>query len=119
MPISSRGFAKYIPLNLADPGDGVAIPVTRSATVAFTTGGSGETNTIAVPSFIGQRMILCLDVDGGGDRVVTVAQPVNQTGNNTLTFADANDRCILETIQVAGGLVWTLSHNDGVALSTV
>lgn len=103
--------------DLADPGDAGAIPVTQSASVALTTAGA-ETRTLAIPIFIGQRLNICLDTDGG-DAVVTVAQPVNQAGNNTLTFADAGDHISLEAITVGGALRWRVLANDGVALSTV
>lgn len=103
--------------DVADPGDAGAIPVTQSASVALTTAGA-ETRTIALPAFIGQRLNVCLDTDGG-DAVVTVAQPINQTGDNTLTFADAGDHISLEAITVGGALRWRVLANDGVALSTV
>jgi|GEM_PF-1399471 hypothetical protein len=111
-------LAKYVPIALADPGDAAAIPVTRSASVAITTGGSGETNTLAIPSFAGQVLVLSLDVDGGGDRVVTVAGAVNQTGNNTITLANAGESRTLRSAQVAGALVWRDVGGDA-ALSTV
>ena len=105
---------------LADPGTGAAIPVTKSAHVALTIGSAGaETNTLAIPTFIGQRMIIALDVVGTGTRVVTVTGNVNQTGNNTLTFGTARDACVLEATQVAGALVWVITANDGVGLTTV
>lgn len=110
-------LVKYVPVNLADPGTGAAIPVTRSAHVAITTAGA-ETNTLAIPTFIGQKLILVCDVYVG-DRVVTAAAPVNQTGNNTLTFGAAGDFIVLEAAQIAGALVWRVVANDGVALSTV
>jgi hypothetical protein len=104
---------------VADPGDAAAIPVTNSAIIAMTSGASGETGTLAIPTFAGQRLILTLDVDGGGDRVVTAAAAVNTTGNNTLTFGDAGDFLELVGVQVAGALVWRISANDGVGLTTV
>lgn len=101
-----------------DPGDATAIPVTRSAHIAITTA-AAETNTLAIPTFIGQKLILVCDVYAAGDRVVTAAAAVNQTGNNTLTFGAAGDFIVLEAAQVAGALVWRVTHNDGVGLTTV
>lgn len=105
------------PTAITDPGDAGAIPVTASGTCAITTAGA-ETRTLAIPTFISQQITLCLDTDGG-DAVVTVAQAVNQTGNNTLTMADAGDEITLRAITVGGALRWRVGSNDGVALSTV
>jgi hypothetical protein len=109
----------HIPVAVADPGDAGAIPVTRAATVALTTGAAGETRTLAIPTFVGQPIVISHDVDGGGDAVITVAAAFNQTGNNTITMADAGDTVKLEGVQVGGALVWRLIVNDGAALSTV
>lgn len=105
-----------IPSVIADPGDGGAIPVTRSGNVAITTTGVDDTRTLAIPSFAGQRLVLSLDVDAG-DAVITVAAAYNQTGNTILTMADAGDAVELVAVQVAGALVWRLAYNDGAALS--
>lgn len=102
---------------IADPGDGNAIPVVRSGLCTMTSAGA-ETRTLAIPSVIGSKLVLSFDVDGG-DIVLTVASAANQTGNNTLTFADAGDYIILHCIQVAGVLAWRIGTNDGVALTTV
>lgn len=106
------------PVAVADPGDGGAIPVTRSGTVAITTTGVDDTRTLAIPSLAGTRLTLSLDVDAG-DAVITVASAANQAGNNTLTMADAGDIIELIAIQVGGVLAWRIGANDGVALSTV
>lgn len=103
---------------IADPGDGGAIPVTKSGTVAITTTGVDDTRTLAIPTFAGQQLDISLDVDAG-DAVITVAAAVNQTGNNTLTGADAGDHIRLVGVQVGGALVWRVAANDGWALSTV
>jgi hypothetical protein len=105
------------PVAIADPGDGGAIPVTRSGSVAITTAGA-ETRTLAIPGKAGISLALTLDVDGG-DCVVTAAAAVNQTGNNTITLGDAGDTIALTAVQVAGALVWRVTVNDGCALSTV
>jgi len=104
--------------DLADPGTGAAIPVTKSAHVALTIGSAGaETNTLAIPTFIGQRMIVIADVVGTGTRAITAAAKVNQATNTVLTFAAAGDVCSLEAVQEAGTLRWQIGLNDGVALS--
>jgi hypothetical protein len=104
---------------IPDPGTGVAIPVTQSANLTFAIGAGAETNTIAAPSFVNQILSIAAGVDGGGSRVITVASTVNQTGNNTLTFADTGDAIILIAIRTGTNLRWRVLLNDGVALSTV
>jgi len=105
------------PVAIADPGASGAIPVTRSGTVALTTA-DAETRTLAIPGLAGITIAITLDVDGG-DCVITAAAAINQTGNNTITQADAGDTIVLAAVQVAGGLVWRTVVNDGCALSTV
>jgi hypothetical protein len=114
-------FQEILPkatIAVADPGDGGAIPVTRSASVAITTTGVDDTRTLAIPGRAGIRLTISLDVDAG-DAVITVAAAINQTGNNTITMADAGDAIGLHAVQVAGALVWRAHGNDGCALSTV
>ena len=104
---------------IADPGDGNAIPVTDSGYVNLVTGGAGETRTLAVPTFEGQLLQMNFQTDGGGDCVITTATAMNQTGNNTLTFADAGDHQILQGAILTAALVWREVANDGVGLTTV
>lgn len=108
-----------VPVAIADPGDAGAIPVTRSGQCAITTGAAGETRTLAIPAFVGERLTISHDVDGGGDAVITVAAAINQTGNNTITLNDAGDTVDLVGVQVGGALVWRLVVNDGATLTTV
>lgn len=108
----------FAAIELADPGTGQAIPVTRSQYVGLNIAGAGETNTIAIPSFVGQKMILNADaVGGGGDRAVTASQAINQAGNTIMTFAAVRDCIVLEAIKVGGALRWQVTANDGAALS--
>jgi hypothetical protein len=102
---------------IADPGDGGAIPVTKSGTCAITTTGVDDTRTLAIPTFAGQVLDISLTVDAG-DAVITVAAACNQTGNTTLTGADAGDHIRLVGVTVGGALVWRIAANDGWALST-
>ena len=106
------------PVAIADPGDGGAIPVTKSGSVAITTTGVDDTRTLAIPALAGITLAISLDVDAG-DAVITVAAAINQTGNNTITMEDAGDTIVLAAVQVAGALVWRMVVNDGNTLSTV
>lgn len=111
-------LVKYFPLNLADPGTAQAIAVTRSAYVGITIGSAGaETNTLAIPTFLGQVMMLNADTVGTGTRAVTSAQAINQAGNTVMTFAQARDCIVLRSIKVGGAFRWMVAANDGVALS--
>lgn len=115
-----RNNAKGVePTVVADPGDGGAVPVGgyQDGWVEIVTGGA-ETRIIAAPTKVGQRLQLCMKTDGG-DATVTVATTVNQTGNNTLTFADAGDAIELKAKRNGANLRWSVAWNDGVALSTV
>lgn len=105
----------YIPLPVADPGTGVAIPVTTSATINITTA-AAETNTLAIPTFLGQVLILNMNVRAVGDRVITASQGINQAGNTVMTFGAARDCIVLRSVLVAGALRWQVVANDGVAL---
>jgi predicted RecA/RadA family phage recombinase len=98
--------------DITDPGDGEAIPVTTSGVCAMTsTEAGGETRTLAIPSFIGQQLILTLDVDGG-DVVVTAASTVDGS-NDELTFDAAGETLVLVGTQIAGVLAWRILENIG------
>ena len=101
-----------------DPGASAAIVPDRQRAVCPIVSATAETNTLPDPEFMGQELTLCFKTDGG-DRVVTASTGVNQTGNNTLTFADAGDMIALRAIQSGSSVVWRVMANDGVALSTV
>lgn len=100
-----------------DPGDGEAIQTSESCIINLITGGA-ETRTLPAPQREGQTLQLNLQTDGG-DCVITCATAVNQTGNNTLTFADAGDILLLIAGRSGANLRWRVAANDGVALSTV
>ena len=110
------GVAKLKLQTIADPGTGVAIPVTNSGSVAITTAGA-ETNSLADPTFMGQTLSLFADTYAVGDRVVTAASRINQAGNTIMTFGAVGDFIKLEAITIGGSLKWQVVSNDGVALS--
>lgn len=101
---------------IADPGTGVALPVTASGSIAITTA-AAETNTLPDPLFIGQRLSLIIDVFAVGARVITAASGINQTGDTIMTMGAVEDAITLQAMQIAGALQWRVVFNDGVALS--
>jgi hypothetical protein len=101
-----------------DPGTGNAIPVDDSCKVEFTIANAVETNTCAIPEYIGQLLILCVySLAGSGTRAITFASAINKAGNTIATFADAGDSMILRGAKKAGALCWRVQTNDGVTLS--
>lgn len=106
---------QYTPQEVADPGTGKAIPVTRSAVINIVTAGA-ETNTLAIPTFLGQQLILNVSTFVGA-RVITASQAINQAGNTIMTFGAVRDCIVLEAIKVGSALRWVVTGNDGVALS--
>jgi predicted RecA/RadA family phage recombinase len=109
--------ANPVTANIADPGNAGAIPVTASGKVELVTA-AAETRTLAVPTFIGQQLLLSMKTDGG-DCVVTVADPHIDGTNNTITFNDVGDTVLLMAGISGAGFVWRLVVNVGCALSHV
>jgi len=103
--------------NVIAAADGAAIPVTKSGSVAIVTGAGGETNTLAIPTFLGQQLFLNCDTHGGGDRVVTAASAINIAGNTVMTFGAARDNILLTAISIGGTLAWEVTINNNVVLS--
>lgn len=104
-----------------EPASGEALKVTKWGDFVFATGASGETNTLSAPTGPSQRIKLYCRLHGGGNRVITVASAVNQTGNTVLTFGATGDFCVLESVRSTAvqdaTYLWRVTANDGVALS--
>lgn len=119
--LKSQGAADPIyenPLSVvADPGTGVAIPVTKDASVALVVGAGAETNTLAIPSYEGQLMVLACKSNGGGTRTVTAASAINVAGNTHMAFSAASQVLTLRGVQRGGALAWSVQGNDSVVLS--
>ena len=112
--IDARGIALA---DIPDPGTGAAISVVRSGEVQIVTGAGAETNTLAIPTFAGQRIILTMKTDGGGTRTVTVASAYNASGNTTIAFDDAGDsHCLEASHGSAGVLKWNQAWTNGPTL---
>jgi len=103
--------------DIADPGDGNAIPVTRGGNCALTITAGADTRTLAIPTYIGQEMMLIVETDGGGTTAITVANQFNVATNTVITFDTVNEYALLKGFEQSGGLVWKLIANDGGALT--
>ena len=106
------------PALIPDPGNGGTIDVSRSGYLELTTTGA-QTRTLPDPTFRGQVLDIVFIVDGG-DCVVTASSPVNQTGNNTITFTDVGEHTrLVGAYNATDGWEWKTVANDGAALTTV
>jgi len=112
---SVLGTTPLIPV-VADPGNGNAIPVTGNASVDIQTG-AAETNTMAIPTFAGQIIVMTCSVYAVGDRVVTVAGGLNVAGATTITLSAAGQSVALIATTVAGGFVWRVLMNSDAAIA--
>lgn len=102
---------------IADPGTAQPIPVTKSGTLALVIGAGAETNTLPVPTFLGQELLICVTSVGGGTRAITAASAINKAGNTITTLGNAQDSILLRAGQVAGAAAWRVVVNDGTVLS--
>ena len=100
---------------IMDPGDGGAIPLQEAGLCSMTSGGSGQTRTLAAPNEVGNLLILNFQTDGGGDVVVTVADSINGAGATIITFADEGDSVMLIALPrgAARGIQWSVFDGTG------
>lgn len=108
----AAGAAAWV---VADPGNAGAVAVTASGVCLLTSAGA-ETRTLAVPTFVGQKLALICDTYVG-NIVITAAASINQANNTIMTFGQAADMIELTAMKVGGALRWRVTANDGVALS--
>lgn len=95
-------------LTTTSAADSLAIPITHGI-VAKTTGSDAEALTLANGN-PGQKLIIYLATDGGGDGTLT---PVTATNWATIVFADAGDQAILFYVDDVIG--WVIDSLSGVA----
>ncbi len=109
------GIAK-IKLQTLVAATGATIPVTHSGSFPITQNGA-ETNSLAIPTFLGQQIDIFVDTDTSGARVITSAQRINQAANTVMTLTEVGDFIRLVAISIGGALRWQVVANDGVVLS--
>ena len=100
---------------ITDPGNAGAIPVTESGTCLISSAGA-ETRTLAIPTFVGQELMLAMNTDGG-DVVITSAQGINASGNTSITMNDAGDILHLIAVRVTTALRWRVLVNATCTLA--
>lgn len=114
-PMSGTLYSNLVqPYLIADPGNAGAISVVSSGVCNLVSAGA-ETRTLAAPVYVGQRLEVCMDTDGG-DIILTVASAFDQTPHTTITFDDAGDHASLVGVKIGGALRWRLVANNGTTL---
>lgn len=113
--VLSEVTAERLRRTVADPGDAAAIAITKSGVCLLTSAGV-ETRTLAIPTFVGQRLGIVHSVDGGSIEV-TASERINETGNTVMTFTEAEDFIELLGIKIGANLRWQVVSNDGVVLT--
>jgi hypothetical protein len=106
-------------LTVVDPGDAGTIPAQAGVCLIVT--GGAETRTLAAPSRAGTHLHLCMKTDDG-NAVITVGSSgtVNETGNNTITFANTGEYIGLISVHDGTNYMWRVcGEADGASLSTV
>lgn len=109
--ISESALANMI----ADPGTTNAIPVTESGSVAIAMLATGETNTLAAPTFAGQTLcIYCVsEVAGADTRIITCATLLNIANNTLITLEAVGETVLLVAIEEASGTFrWRVVFQD-------
>jgi hypothetical protein len=105
--------------NIADPGTGVAIPVTASGHCDLVIAAAGETNTIAVPASATGALDIIVSaksVAAGTDRTVTVAGDAFDGVHTKFQFTAAAQAVRLFRASKAASYAWKLI-NFGATLS--
>jgi len=100
---------------IADPGTGVAIPVTQSGHINIVTAGV-ETNTLAAPTFVGQILSMVCQTFAG-NRTITCATGVNQAVNTTVQFTAADQWILLLAVSINAVTLWRIFANDSVTIA--
>ena len=124
MPVGGRPQLEDInalgvePVKIPDPGNAGAIDTSHSGYCELVTA-AAETRTLADPAYRGEIIDFVFITDAG-DCVITSSSPINQAGNNTLTFSDIGEHIrLVGYYNATDGWEWRVIANDGVVLSTV
>ncbi len=106
---------------LNDPGDGEAIIVMGAIGVMDLVSTTGsQTRTLAAPVKPGIMVTFALKSITSGSLAITVATAYDQAGSTVITFGDAGDYIMLQSVElVSGTFVWRVVAFDGVTGPTL
>jgi hypothetical protein len=108
--LADQARAEYL---ILDPGDANYLDTQYSGVCMLTSGASGETRKVAAPGFVGQRLLIGFDTDGGGDIDITFDVAVNNSGNTIAAFDAVDDYLELVGVQRLGVTEWQIVSNQG------
>lgn len=105
----------------ADPGDtNTIVPYAVTNTICLLTSGTGgETRVMGAPAHIGQRVIIQMETDGGGNILITNTDGWLGGGSadDVATFANAGDSMIIEAHGTADAQDWRVTSYVGVTFA--
>ncbi len=112
-----QGFLNEIDTNLTtlipDPGEAGTIAVTNSGTLLLTTVSGVESRVLPPPSFVGQKIDISLNVNGGTSVNVTASSGFDPGGaSTTLNFSAVGQSARIYAVQEGGALVWRVLRAD-------
>lgn len=118
-PAVKQSYALGVaPREIADPGDGGAIPTLEAGYLNFVVGAGAETRTLPDPTFIGQRLDAFMSVRGGGSITITAASAVNQSGHTSILFDAAGEHwSAVAILDAAGAFAWRTLVANGATVS--
>jgi hypothetical protein len=101
---------------LADPGNGNTITITRWGQVCSVATGGAEAITLAQPDKQGIMGAVVLETDGG-DLTLTVTGGYNQAADTAIVFDTAGDFIVFYSIDVGGVFLWRIWNQSGTDAS--
>ena len=96
-----------------------ALAPATSGTIELDVADAAEVNTLAIPTFRGQKLAIVVKaLAGSGTRAITAASAINATGNTRATFSAVGQFLLLQAVTVGAALAWRVAANDGATLAT-
>jgi hypothetical protein len=101
--------------HLKDPGASGTIRPTMWGQLCAVVTEAAEARTLAQPDRAGILHTVCLDTDGG-DLTLTVSGGYNNADDTSLTFGDAGDMVVFQSIKKGSNYLWRAIASPGVTL---
>lgn len=105
------------PYEVLDPGAGKALVVDRDRVVFPIKTAAAETRTLAAPTKAGLMCTIAFKTDGG-DCTITVASAFTESGETTITLANAGECITLVSVPNGSSYAWRVVSRQGLPALT-